>query len=84
MCLFERTNLRNYWFELKNIFVLDSPFIEEGYRPYNINGSRAAAESAAGTAIYKNCSFSDKSFKDIRLKAIVTFLCYKDMAVPFS
>ena len=26
----------DYWFEFKNIFVLDSPFIEEGYMLYNI------------------------------------------------
>ena len=36
VCLFERGNLKNYWFELKNIFVLDSPFVEEDYRLYKI------------------------------------------------
>ena len=46
--VFERTNLRNYWFELKNIFVMDNPFIEEGfmmlYRLYNITLRATGAE----------------------------------------
>lgn len=36
VCLFERANFRNYWFNLKKNSVLDSPFFEKGYKLYII------------------------------------------------
>ena len=34
--LFKRANLRSYWFEWKKVFVLDRPFIKDGYQ-YIVN-----------------------------------------------
>ena len=42
--MFERAKLRNYWFEFRFFFALDSPFIEEGYRLYNITLRPTGAE----------------------------------------
>ena len=61
VCLFERANLRNCWFEfrkvsenlVRSLFALDSPFIEEGYSLYNITLWPIAAEQGVkprGTA----------------------------------
>lgn len=33
VCFFQPANVRNYWFEF---FLLNSPFIDEGSRLYNI------------------------------------------------
>lgn len=30
-CLYDHANMHNYWLELNNYFVLDSPYTNEGY-----------------------------------------------------